>query len=143
MEKEFRDIALFPDGGGFLLSGVNGRVAVEYFDDSPAFGGKKRSYKFKCHRDNPKIYSVNQVGHNRLPSSCPLTPLTPFTLVGERVDCFLRRRLKQSLSYLFHLLQYCCCYFLGVFSPGEGEGRHLRYRWLRREHCLLGQGTAF
>ena len=33
---------------GYVLSSIEGRVAVEYFDPSPAVQAKK--YAFKCHR---------------------------------------------------------------------------------------------
>ena len=42
---------------GYVLSSVEGRVAVEYFDPSPEAQSKK--YAFKCHRTNDAVYPVN------------------------------------------------------------------------------------
>jgi len=46
--NQTRCIRSFPDGTGFALSSIEGRVAVEYFDTSPQ--AQKRKYAFKCHR---------------------------------------------------------------------------------------------
>jgi hypothetical protein len=40
-----------------VLSSVEGRVAVEYFDPSPEAQSKK--YAFKCHRQGDLVYPVN------------------------------------------------------------------------------------
>jgi hypothetical protein len=42
---------------GYVLSSVEGRVAVEYFDPSPEAQSKK--YAFKCHRQGDLVYPVN------------------------------------------------------------------------------------
>jgi cell cycle arrest protein BUB3 len=39
----------FPDGQGFVVSSVEGRVAIEYLDPSPEVQAQK--YAFKCHRN--------------------------------------------------------------------------------------------
>jgi len=41
-------IRVFPDECGFVVSSVEGRVAVEYFDPSDEVQARK--YAFKCHR---------------------------------------------------------------------------------------------
>ena len=43
-----RCVACWPDGAGFVLSSVEGRVAWEYMDQSEETQAKK--YAFKCHR---------------------------------------------------------------------------------------------
>lgn len=43
-----RCVGCFPDGTGFALGSIEGRVAIEYFDESPA--AQARKYAFKCHR---------------------------------------------------------------------------------------------
>jgi len=54
-----RVIRCSPDGQGYALGSVEGRVAVEYFDPSQ----QKKKYAFKCHRknegDSTIIYPVN------------------------------------------------------------------------------------
>jgi hypothetical protein len=42
---------------GYVLSSVEGRVAVAYFDPSPEAQSKK--YAFKCHRQGDLVYPVN------------------------------------------------------------------------------------
>ena len=48
---------------GYALSSVEGRVAIEYFDPSPAVQARK--YAFKCHRAVVKgvqtLYPVNTI----------------------------------------------------------------------------------
>ena len=53
---------------GFVLSSIEGRVAVEYLDPSP--DEQKKKYAFKCHRVKEdgveKIYSVHTIAfHNK------------------------------------------------------------------------------
>lgn len=50
-----------PDGQGYATASTEGRIAVEYFDPSPASQEKK--YAFKCHRqtvdDVDRVWPVN------------------------------------------------------------------------------------
>jgi len=56
-----RSLACMSDGQGYATASVEGRIAVEYFDPSPATQAKK--YAFKCHRhtveDVDQVYPVN------------------------------------------------------------------------------------
>ncbi|KAG5645741.1 hypothetical protein DXG03_005437 [Asterophora parasitica] len=56
-----RSLACMPDGQGYATASVEGRIAVEYFDPSPAAQEKK--YAFKCHRqtidDVDHVWPVN------------------------------------------------------------------------------------
>jgi cell cycle arrest protein BUB3 len=56
-----RDIKCMPNGDGFAISSVEGRIAVEFFDASTESQGKK--YAFKCHRQVidgvDTVYPVN------------------------------------------------------------------------------------
>eukprot|EP01104_Vermistella_antarctica_P017780 TRINITY_DN636_c0_g2_i1.p1 TRINITY_DN636_c0_g2~~TRINITY_DN636_c0_g2_i1.p1 ORF type:complete len:331 (+),score=59.08 TRINITY_DN636_c0_g2_i1:212-1204(+) len=58
-----RTLAAFPDATGYAVGSVEGRVAIEYFDPSPA--GQKKKYAFKCHRRKENgvenIYPVNTI----------------------------------------------------------------------------------
>ena len=52
---------------GYVLSSIEGRVAVEFFDPSPEV--QKKKYAFKCHRikedGTELIYPVNAISfHN-------------------------------------------------------------------------------
>jgi cell cycle arrest protein BUB3 len=56
-----RSLACMSDGQGYATASVEGRIAVEYFDPSPAIQEKK--YAFKCHRqtieDVDHVWPVN------------------------------------------------------------------------------------
>ncbi|CAG7849792.1 Mitotic checkpoint protein BUB3.2 AltName: Full=Protein BUDDING UNINHIBITED BY BENZYMIDAZOL 3.2 [Serendipita indica DSM 11827] len=58
-----RALACMPSGEGFAIASIEGRVAVEYFDMSPAVQAKK--YAFKCHRQtidgNDHVWPVNSL----------------------------------------------------------------------------------
>lgn len=58
---------LVPSWQGYVLSSIEGRVAVEYLDPSPEV--QKKKYAFKCHRlkenNIEQIYPVNAISfHN-------------------------------------------------------------------------------
>eukprot|EP00455_Lapot_gusevi_P037281 TRINITY_DN4164_c0_g1_i3.p1 TRINITY_DN4164_c0_g1~~TRINITY_DN4164_c0_g1_i3.p1 ORF type:complete len:331 (+),score=50.72 TRINITY_DN4164_c0_g1_i3:58-1050(+) len=63
LRHQTRCIKAFPDGAGYVLSSIEGRVAVEYFDPSPASQAKK--YAFKCHRtslnNTQYVFPVNAI----------------------------------------------------------------------------------
>lgn len=62
LKYQTRAIKCFPRGDAFVVSSIEGRVAVEYFDQSPEI--QKNKYAFKCHREKDQsgvelIYPVN------------------------------------------------------------------------------------
>lgn len=63
-----RCVRAFPNGTGYALSSVEGRVAMEYFDMSDASQAKK--YAFKCHRQSEggkdTVYPVNAMAFHPL-----------------------------------------------------------------------------
>eukprot|EP00899_Mesostigma_viride_P006770 jgi/Mesvir1/16094/Mv08388-RA.1 len=63
LKYQTRCIRCFPDGAGYALSSVEGRVAMEYFDPSPDW--QKRKYAFKCHRSQEAgrdiVFPVNAI----------------------------------------------------------------------------------
>lgn len=63
LKYQTRAIRCFPNKQGFVLSSIEGRVAVEYLDISPEV--QKKKYAFKCHRIKEdgveKIYPVNAI----------------------------------------------------------------------------------
>ncbi|EDV27541.1 uncharacterized protein TRIADDRAFT_53336 [Trichoplax adhaerens] len=67
LKYQTRCIRCFPNKQGYVLSSIEGRVAVEYFDPSPEI--QKMKYAFKCHRvkdsGNEIIHPVNAISfHN-------------------------------------------------------------------------------
>lgn len=61
LKHQTRAIRIAPDQQGFVMSSIEGRVAVEYFDMSPA--QQARKYAFKCHRttvnETQYVFPVN------------------------------------------------------------------------------------
>ncbi|XP_005089574.1 mitotic checkpoint protein BUB3 [Aplysia californica] len=67
LKYQTRCIRSFPNKQGYVLSSIEGRVAVEYLDPNPDI--QKKKYAFKCHRikENGEecIYPVNAIAfHN-------------------------------------------------------------------------------
>lgn len=68
LKFQTRCLSCFPNKQGYVLSSIEGRVAVEYLDPSPEI--QKRKYAFKCHRlkeENgvEQIYPVNAISFHR------------------------------------------------------------------------------
>ncbi|MEE6486534.1 hypothetical protein FKM82_014629 [Ascaphus truei] len=63
LKYQTRCIRAFPNKQGYVLSSIEGRVAVEYLD--PSLEVQKKKYAFKCHRlkenNIEHIYPVNAV----------------------------------------------------------------------------------
>lgn len=65
LKFQTRCIRCFPNKQGYVLSSIEGRVSVEYFDPSPEV--QKKKYAFKCHRSKDAntgiemIYPVNAI----------------------------------------------------------------------------------
>lgn len=61
--NQTRCIRVFPNGAGYALSSIEGRVAIEFFDPSPSV--QKKKYAFKCHRKTEgkvqTLYPVNAI----------------------------------------------------------------------------------
>jgi len=64
LKFQTRSLRCFPNGSGYAMSSIEGRVAMEYFD--PAMAQTKK-YAFKCHRAQDEkgvdtVYPVNALG---------------------------------------------------------------------------------
>ncbi|PAV61074.1 hypothetical protein WR25_21748 [Diploscapter pachys] len=62
LKYQTRNVAFFPSPDAFVVSSIEGRVAVEYVNQSP--DEQKKKYAFKCHRNKESdgtetIYPVN------------------------------------------------------------------------------------
>lgn len=64
--NQTRCIRCSPDGEGYALSSIEGRVAIEFFDPSPKV--QKQKYAFKCHRKTAgktqTLYPVNAIAYH-------------------------------------------------------------------------------
>jgi mRNA export factor len=62
-----RCISIFSDNQGFAMGCIEGRVAIEYFDEVNLKNRPKgsvpnlKSFVFKCHRDGNDIFAVNAI----------------------------------------------------------------------------------
>jgi len=67
LKYQTRCLSCFPNKTGYVLSSIEGRVAVEYLD--PAAEAQKRKYAFKCHRVKENgienIFPVNAISFNK------------------------------------------------------------------------------
>lgn len=61
LKYQTRTLRLFPDGTGFALGSIEGRVAIEYLDEIKAEQENKKKYAFKCHRVGDTVYPVNAI----------------------------------------------------------------------------------
>jgi len=61
LKYQTRCLRCFPNGTGYAVSSVEGRIAMEYFDPAPDV--QKKTYAFKCHRQTidgvDTVYPVN------------------------------------------------------------------------------------
>uniref|UniRef100_A0A158P8T5 WD_REPEATS_REGION domain-containing protein n=1 Tax=Angiostrongylus cantonensis TaxID=6313 RepID=A0A158P8T5_ANGCA len=68
LKYQTRCAAFFPSGDAFVVSSIEGRVAIEYVDPSPE--EQKKKYAFKCHRSKEDgvecIYPVNALAFHPL-----------------------------------------------------------------------------
>ncbi|PWZ03706.1 WD40 repeat-like protein [Testicularia cyperi] len=75
LKYQTRSLAVLPEGDGYALGGVEGRVGLQYFHDPPDKDGKIRKFAFKCHRrahtDHPEtprneshIFPINCIAFN-------------------------------------------------------------------------------
>ncbi|KAL8554712.1 hypothetical protein ACS0TY_002774 [Phlomoides rotata] len=63
LKYQTRCVQCYPNGTGYALSSVEGRVAMEFFNLSEA--GQSKKYAFKCHRKSEAgkdiVYAVNAI----------------------------------------------------------------------------------
>jgi len=59
LKFQMRAVKIFPDEAGYLVSSIEGRVAVRYFQD------ETQNFAFKCHRKKPQVYSVNALSFHK------------------------------------------------------------------------------
>jgi len=57
LKYQTRCLRCFPDGEGFAVASIEGRVAIEYFDPD----AEAKKYAFKCHRVGNTVFPVNSI----------------------------------------------------------------------------------
>ncbi|KAH8853381.1 Mitotic checkpoint protein BUB3 [Schistosoma japonicum] len=95
LRYQTRCIQCFPNGQGYILGSIEGRIAVEMFDPNPEV--QKKKYAFKCHRvkdgDKETIYPVIAIafhqGYNTFATGIYLL-IIHFVITLCRIKCILR-----------------------------------------------------
>ncbi|XP_002738187.1 mitotic checkpoint protein BUB3-like [Saccoglossus kowalevskii] len=98
LKYQTRCIRSFPNKQGYVLSSIEGRVAVEYLDPSPEI--QKRKYAFKCHRLKvdgvEQIYPVNAISFHSVHNTFATGGSDGFVNIW---DGFNKKRLCQFHRY--------------------------------------------
>ncbi|CAG7728841.1 unnamed protein product [Allacma fusca] len=98
LKYQTRCLRIFPNKQGYVLSSIEGRVAVEYFDPNPEI--QKKKYAFKCHRikegGTECIYPVNAISFHSEHSTFATGGSDGFVNVW---DGFNKKRLCQFHRY--------------------------------------------
>jgi len=58
LKMQIRCLTCFPSNDGFALGSVEGRVSIQYAEESTA---RTANFSFKCHRSDKVIYCVNDI----------------------------------------------------------------------------------
>ncbi|XP_058436708.1 mitotic checkpoint protein BUB3 isoform X1 [Marmota monax] len=98
LKYQTRCIRAFPNKQGYVLSSIEGRVAVEYLDPSPEV--QKKKYAFKCHRlkenNIEQIYPVNAISFHNIHNTFATGGSDGFVNIW---DPFNKKRLCQFHRY--------------------------------------------
>ncbi|CAG0896943.1 unnamed protein product, partial [Cyprideis torosa] len=101
-----RCIRCFPNGQGFVLSSIEGRVAVEFLDISPE--AQKKKYAFKCHRNKEdgmeNIYPVNAISFHKKYNTFATGGSDGFVNIWDGVN---KKRLCQFHKYPTGVTSLC------------------------------------
>lgn len=98
LKYQTRSIRIYPNKEGYVMSSIEGRVAVEYFDPDPEV--QKKKFAFKCHRnkeDNMEtIYPVNAISFHNVYNTFATGGSDGFVNIW---DGFNKKRLCQFHQY--------------------------------------------
>lgn len=100
LKYQTRYIKCFPNKQGYVLSSIEGRVSVEYFDPAPE--AQKKKYAFKCHRNKDtttgieNIYPVNAISFHKVYNTFATGGSDGFVNIW---DGFNKKRLCQFHKY--------------------------------------------
>lgn len=102
LKYQTRCIRCFPNKQGFVLSSIEGRVAVEYLDTDQEV--QKKKYAFKCHRVKQdgveNIYPVNAISFHSTHNTFATGGSDGFVNIW---DPFNKKRLCQFHRYPTHI----------------------------------------
>ncbi|XP_059180697.1 mitotic checkpoint protein BUB3 [Centropristis striata] len=98
LKYQTRSIRAFPNKQGYVLSSIEGRVAVEYLDPSQEV--QKKKYAFKCHRLKEEgieqVYPVNAISFHSIHNTFATGGSDGFVNIW---DPFNKKRLCQFHRY--------------------------------------------
>jgi len=98
LKYQTRAIKISPNKEGYVMSSIEGRVAVEYFDPDPEV--QKRKFAFKCHRmkeyNIEHIYPVNAISFHNIYNTFATGGSDGFVNIW---DGFNKKRLCQFHHY--------------------------------------------
>ncbi|KAI9142924.1 WD40-repeat-containing domain protein [Paraphysoderma sedebokerense] len=57
LKFQTRTVSCFPNGTGFAVGSIEGRVAIQYVEDKDAGS----NFSFKCHRQGNDVYPINSI----------------------------------------------------------------------------------
>jgi mRNA export factor len=58
LKMQTRVVSCFPNGSGFAIGSIEGRVGINYVEDKD----QSSNFSFKCHRsDKSDVYAVNAI----------------------------------------------------------------------------------
>ncbi|PUZ40527.1 hypothetical protein GQ55_9G431100 [Panicum hallii var. hallii] len=98
LKYQTRCVRCFPNGTGYALSSVEGRVSMEFFDLSESAQSKK--YAFKCHRKSEAgrdtVYPVNAIAFHPIYGTFATGGCDGFVNVWDGIN---KKRLYQYSKY--------------------------------------------
>lgn len=98
LKYQTRCLRCFPNKEGYVMSSIEGRVAVEYFDPDPEV--QKKKFAFKCHRVKENnvelIYPVNAISFHNVYNTFATGGSDGFVSIW---DGFNKKRLCQFHHY--------------------------------------------
>eukprot|EP00794_Sanderia_malayensis_P016221 gene16221-17854_t len=128
LKYQTRCIKCFPNKEGYVLSSIEGRVAVEYFD--PSADIQKTKYAFKCHRikndGKEQIFPVNAISFH-LHNTFATGGSDGFVNIW---DGFKKKRLCQFHQYPTSISSLCFSHdgtmlaIVSSYMEEEGEKDH-------------------
>lgn len=112
LKYQTRAIRIFPNKEGYVMSSIEGRVAVEFFDPEPEV--QKRKFAFKCHRVKENsiemIHPVNAISFHNVYNTFATGKL-----------CFACVYVLACLSGVSSIVCVCVCLF-GKHITGGSDG---------------------
>lgn len=75
LNYQTRCISIFEDNSGFAVGSIEGRVAIEYYNEMQYKASQQKpqhlkSFVFKCHRHDNDVYAVNAIDFHKYNTFC-------------------------------------------------------------------------